>query len=370
MGRRVGHHVVPDAGDDPAEWEGSEVAALIDLGGADMVGFTAEGLVWDGDQPRQGLHLKHREYVVARAGRRRRGGRPADRGRRQPDPAVGNVAVAAAHARRRRAADLRVGSGRARGRSPRGRGAVLRHARAHGNSSTWCRPTSRNALGGVRRARVGVRRDRRRRRCRFGGRARRARARAREAGRTGRAPRERGRSRAHRHRVAVADPRDEAQVRAHVRQRAAADGGLSRVPVLGVAGAAVRVDEGALPAALRTHARAGRRPGASSRSAACGSRPTATSRRASRSCARSCTASASSSTSSARDDRPLAPRRVRLLRRAPADPEGSRHHVVPDAEDVVERDQPVPAQHVLVGGHRRHARSSRTSRPPTRTTAT
>ena len=30
-------------------------------------------------------------------------------------------------------------------------------------------------------------------------------------------------------------------------------------------------------------------------------------------------------------------------------------HVVPDAEDVVERDQPLPAQHVLVGGHRRHA---------------
>jgi alpha-mannosidase len=51
----------------PPDWEGSEVAALIDLGGADMVGFTAEGLVWDGDQPRQGLHLKHREYVVARA---------------------------------------------------------------------------------------------------------------------------------------------------------------------------------------------------------------------------------------------------------------------------------------------------------------
>ena len=46
------------------------------------------------------------------------------------------------------------------------------------------------------------------------------------------------------------------------------------------------------------------------------------------------------------------------------------HHVVPHAEDVVERDQPVPAQHVLVGGHRRHRGSSRTSRPPTRTTAT
>lgn len=50
----------------PREWQGSEVSALVDLGGAGMVGFTAEGLVWDGDQPRQGLHLKHREYVVAR----------------------------------------------------------------------------------------------------------------------------------------------------------------------------------------------------------------------------------------------------------------------------------------------------------------
>ncbi len=50
----------------PSEWQGSEVAALIDLGGDGMVGFTAEGLVWDGDQPRQGLHLKHREYVVAK----------------------------------------------------------------------------------------------------------------------------------------------------------------------------------------------------------------------------------------------------------------------------------------------------------------
>jgi alpha-mannosidase len=50
----------------PPDWKGSEVAALIDLGGADMVGFTAEGLIWDGDQPVQGLHLKHREYVVAR----------------------------------------------------------------------------------------------------------------------------------------------------------------------------------------------------------------------------------------------------------------------------------------------------------------
>ena len=50
----------------PPEWQGSEIAALVDLGGGGMVGFTAEGLVWDRDQPRQGLHLKHREYVVAK----------------------------------------------------------------------------------------------------------------------------------------------------------------------------------------------------------------------------------------------------------------------------------------------------------------
>jgi len=50
----------------PPAWRGSEVVALVDLGGAGMVGFTAEGLVWDGDQPCQGLHLKHRECLVAR----------------------------------------------------------------------------------------------------------------------------------------------------------------------------------------------------------------------------------------------------------------------------------------------------------------
>ncbi len=50
----------------PPEWDGEEVAALIHLGGDDMVGFSAEGLVWDRDLiPRQGLHHRHREYVVA-----------------------------------------------------------------------------------------------------------------------------------------------------------------------------------------------------------------------------------------------------------------------------------------------------------------
>jgi len=50
----------------PREWEGQEVAVLIHLGGDDMVGFSAEGLIWDRDlTPRQGLHHRHREYVVA-----------------------------------------------------------------------------------------------------------------------------------------------------------------------------------------------------------------------------------------------------------------------------------------------------------------
>jgi alpha-mannosidase len=59
----------------PAEWSGREVVALIDLGGAGIVGFTAEGLVWEGDAPVQGLHLKHREYVIARPAK---GGEPVD----------------------------------------------------------------------------------------------------------------------------------------------------------------------------------------------------------------------------------------------------------------------------------------------------
>ena len=116
------------------------------------------------------------------------------------------------------------------------------------------------------------------------------------------------------------------------------------------------MDEGALPAALRAHPRAGRRPAGSSRSAACGSRPTATSRRASRSCARSCTASGSSSTSSAaRPPTSGSPTCSATRPRCRRSCSEAGRHVVPHAEDVVERDQPLPAQHVLVGGHRRHA---------------
>ena len=49
----------------PPDWDGEEVVALIHLGGDDVVGFSAEGLVWDRQvTPLQGLHHRHREFVV------------------------------------------------------------------------------------------------------------------------------------------------------------------------------------------------------------------------------------------------------------------------------------------------------------------
>jgi alpha-mannosidase len=47
----------------PTAWSGSEVAALVHLGGDQMVGFTAEGQIWDARaRPVQGLHHRHRTY--------------------------------------------------------------------------------------------------------------------------------------------------------------------------------------------------------------------------------------------------------------------------------------------------------------------
>ena len=48
----------------PNEWAHREVAALVNLGGDQLVGFTAEGLIWVDGQPFQGLHHHHREYVL------------------------------------------------------------------------------------------------------------------------------------------------------------------------------------------------------------------------------------------------------------------------------------------------------------------
>lgn len=49
----------------PRSWAGREVVALVHLGGARVVGFSAEGLIWTPDLvPVQGLHHEHREYPV------------------------------------------------------------------------------------------------------------------------------------------------------------------------------------------------------------------------------------------------------------------------------------------------------------------
>ena len=84
------------------------------------------------------------------------------------------------------------------------------------------------------------------------------------------------RPRPHRLGLAVADPRDQAEVRPHVLQRAAPDGARSRGQVRVLAGRAVRVDARALPGDLRADHRPGWPRAGGSPSAASGSRPTAT----------------------------------------------------------------------------------------------
>ena len=51
----------------PDSWAGTEVVALVHLGGDQLVGFSAEGQIWDNElRPVQGLHHRHREFVLTR----------------------------------------------------------------------------------------------------------------------------------------------------------------------------------------------------------------------------------------------------------------------------------------------------------------
>ena len=70
---------------------------------------------------------------------------------------------------------------------------------------------------------------------------------------------DRHRARPHRHRLAVAAAGDGAQVHAHVRLGGRPDGRRPRLPVLVLAGAAVRLDRRARARAVRPHRRQGRR---------------------------------------------------------------------------------------------------------------
>ena len=194
----------------PPDWRGSEVVALVDLGGAGMVGFTAEGLVWDGDQPRQGLHLKHRDYVVARPAVGGEVVELAIEAAANPIPPWGTSPwpllmpdVDGPAIYRLGQADLAV--------VRRDVDALYFDMLVLVQLLDTLPHDGARAAAGRRCARVGVRRDRAGRRRRFGlGRARRARAGARVPGPFRRAPHDRDRARAHRLRLAVADPRDEA----------------------------------------------------------------------------------------------------------------------------------------------------------------
>ena len=62
-------------GEIPADWHGQPVVALVTLGGGGMVGFTAEGLIWDESGPVQGLHHEHRGHLVTGAAK---GGEPVE----------------------------------------------------------------------------------------------------------------------------------------------------------------------------------------------------------------------------------------------------------------------------------------------------
>jgi len=59
----------------PPEWRGAEVCLRIGFGYARMPGFGAEGMVWEGDVPVQGLSPKHDTYRVTAAAA---GGDPVD----------------------------------------------------------------------------------------------------------------------------------------------------------------------------------------------------------------------------------------------------------------------------------------------------
>ena len=125
----------------PDSWAGSEVVALIHLGGDQMVGFTAEGQIWDaGLRPVQGLHHRHREFVLARRGSRGRAGRVLRRGGCESDPTVGLGRLAPAPARLPGGTALHPRDSGAGGRRPVRRRALPRHAGPGRTGRTGLRP--------------------------------------------------------------------------------------------------------------------------------------------------------------------------------------------------------------------------------------
>ena len=166
------------------------------------------------------------------------------------------------------------------------------------------------------------------------------------------------RPRAHRLRLAVAGARDRAQGRPHRRQRRAAHGHRRLAGLRDVAAPSSRPGwRRRTPSSSPASEGARRRRDASCRSAGCGSSPTPT-----------CVGGEAMARQFVLGKRFFAeelgvePREVWLpdsfgyTAALPQIVDAGRDALVPDPEDLVEHDQPLPAPHLLVGGHRRHPR--------------
>ena len=157
----------------------------------------------------------------------------------EPDVSAIPAVAARLAGDRRRGTALRIHSRRPRGRRRGGRGVALRlHRSRRSDAHTGCHRSASAAAA----QRVGPRPRRHRRRGGAGRRSIDPRSGAGEQDRRTGAPGDRHGSRAHRHRVAVADPRNGAQVRAYVRLGGGVDGRRTGLRVLLLAGPAIRVD--------------------------------------------------------------------------------------------------------------------------------
>ena len=167
--------------------------------------------------------------------------------------------------------------------------------------------------------------------------------------------RRRGRPRPHRFSLVVADPRDAAQVRPHLRLGTAADGRLPRLPLHVLAGCPVRVDRTATSGAVPGNPREdGVRAVAPGRWHVGRTRHEPAERREHRAATdlRSAVLRVDVRNAQLGD---LDPRRVRLPGNASADLPARRVHALRDPEAELEQAERVPALDVLVGGPRRLA---------------
>ena len=252
-------------------------------------GFQAEGLVWGPATtaalgPLRGLHPSAHTWRRVRPGRRRRGGvdllveaasnplltvAPARPQQRPCSPPATRPVYCAAAAPSSACVDADVVGLRddvrtldrpawpARRSTSRAATRSLRRARRACSTRSTLDDVAGTAGRGPRRARRG----------------------AVAPGGAVRPPHLRGRPRPHRLGLAVAAPRDRAQVRPHVLQRLRLMDDDPELRFVLLAGRAVRVDARRLPGDVRATSASGSPRAGGSRSAGCGSRPTSTCRR-------------------------------------------------------------------------------------------